>query len=180
MPDPDGVSTPVRIVTSKWGNRPHYEFDAVLLGHDEHGSWLGLPRGTRVTRPGVDFRTAHLWVALVPDGAPYLASFYERGATTAVYVDMTTPPQWVESGAGRSVRMVDLDLDVVREQSGRVFIDDEDEFADHQVRFGYPQEVIEMARHCADEVYAAVLAERAPFSHATGLAWVERLAALSV
>ena len=171
-----GPGTPVRVVTTKWGGLPHYEFDTVLLGTDEHGTWLGLPLGTRVTRPGVDFRTSHLWVALVPDGAPFMASFYETGHEPAVYVDVTTSPEWRGYGAGRQLHAVDLDLDVVREQSGRVFIDDEDEFADHQVRYGYPADVIEMARRSADDVYAAALAEQAPFSHATGLAWIQRLA----
>ncbi|WP_180935649.1 DUF402 domain-containing protein [Nocardioides ungokensis] len=36
------------------------------------------------------------------------------------------------------LRAVDLDLDVVRGRTGRVWIDDEDEFAEHRVRFGYP------------------------------------------
>ena len=39
------------------------------------------------------------------------------------------------------LRAVDLDLDVVRGPTGRVWVDDEDEFADHRVRFGYPEEV---------------------------------------
>ena len=53
-----------------------------------------------------------------------------------VYVDITTPPVW----DGTVLRAVDLDLDVVRGNTGRVWVDDEDEFADHRVRFGYPDE----------------------------------------
>ena len=33
--------------------------------------------------------------------------------------------------------MVDLDLDVIRMRDGGI-LDDEDEFAEHQVRYGYP------------------------------------------
>lgn len=36
--------------------------------------------------------------------------------------------------------MVDLDLDVVRRFDGSAEILDEDEFAEHQVRYGYPPE----------------------------------------
>ena len=32
---------------SKWGDRPHWEFDALFLGSDRHGDWLGIPVGTR-------------------------------------------------------------------------------------------------------------------------------------
>ena len=40
---------------------------------------------------------------------------------------------------------VDLDLDVVRRTDGTVYVDDEDEFAEHRVSFGYPPEVVELA-----------------------------------
>ena len=34
--------------------------------------------------------------------------------------------------------MVDLDLDVIRMRDGRIILDDEDEFEEHQVRYAYP------------------------------------------
>ena len=40
---------------TKWGDRPHWEFDAVLLGSDEHGDWLGIPGGTHMSRPGAAY-----------------------------------------------------------------------------------------------------------------------------
>ena len=45
-----------------------------------------------------------------------------------VYVDITTVPVWLD-GPTRAVTAVDLDLDVVRGWTGRVWVDDEDEFA---------------------------------------------------
>ena len=48
---------------------------------------------------------------------------------------MATPPYW----DGDVLRSVDLDLDVIQGLSGRVWVDDEDEFADHRVRWGYPR-----------------------------------------
>ena len=27
----------------KWGRRAHWEYDAVRLGRDDHGTWLGYP-----------------------------------------------------------------------------------------------------------------------------------------
>ena len=44
-----------------------------------------------------------------------------------MYVDITTVPVWARR---RTVTAVDLDLDVVRGWTGRVWVDDEDEFAD--------------------------------------------------
>jgi protein associated with RNAse G/E len=88
-----------------------------------------------------------------------------------VYVDVTTPPSW----DGRVLRAVDLDLDVVRGTTGRVWVDDEDEFADHRVRFGYPEEVARLAMDSCDRVHAAVSAGAAPYD-GSARAWFDRLA----
>jgi uncharacterized protein len=45
--------------------------------------------------------------------------------------------------------MVDLDLDVVRRFDGSAEILDEDEFAEHQARYGYPPEVTGHAERAA-------------------------------
>jgi protein associated with RNAse G/E len=72
---------------------------------------------------------------------------------------MTTPPTWDE----RVVRAVDLDLDVVRLRDGSVYVDDEDEFAEHAVTYGYPDEVVRLAEASRDRLYAAILAAEPPF-----------------
>ncbi len=38
---------------TKWGDRPHWEMDAVYLGADAAGDWIGFPVGTRMSRPGM-------------------------------------------------------------------------------------------------------------------------------
>ena len=43
--------TRARVVARKWGDRPHWEHAAVLLGNDEHGTWLGTTPGTTRSRP---------------------------------------------------------------------------------------------------------------------------------
>lgn len=60
--------------------------------------------------------------------------------------------------------MVDLDLDVVLTREGRLFVDDEDEFAEHQVLLGYPAEVIALAEQWRDTILAAVAAGEEPFA----------------
>ena len=156
---------------TKWGDRPHWEYDALYLGTDQHGDWLGCPVGTFYRRPGLEFVATFAGVALVPGGgAAHLAAFNDRHAKAATYVDMTTPPLW----DGTTLRAVDLDLDVIKLQDGRVYLDDEDEFLEHQAAFGYPPEVVAMAERSAAEVLAAVRRAAAPYD-GTADAWLARL-----
>jgi hypothetical protein len=169
----------VRVVFRKWGDRPHWEYDALRLGDDEHGTWLGAAAGTRLSRPGAAFTAPGHFVSLVPRDKPFVATFYDPGWAEVletgvdVYVDITTVPRW----DGARVRMVDLDLDVVRGWTGRVWVDDEDEFADHRVRWGYPGDVVRLAATSCDAVHAAVTAGLPPYDGVVGAGWLTRLAA---
>jgi hypothetical protein len=162
----------IRVEFCKWGGWPHWEYDAVHLGEDEHGTWLGLPAGSRVARPGSEFDTSEDQVVLVPDAA-FVATFYAPGGRVPcdLYVDISTRPVL----AGATVTAVDLDLDVVRGWTGRVWVDDEDEFADHRVRLGYPDEVVDLAVSACEDVRRAVLTSRAPFDGPTARRWLEAL-----
>jgi uncharacterized protein len=168
---------PIRVELTKWGDRPHWEFDGVYLGADEHGDWIGFPAGTVMSRPGMEVRPANDQVGLVPAAADrdraWLATFHAPGGTVWTYVDMTSVPRW----DGPVVRAVDLDLDVVRPLEGEVYVDDEDEFEEHQVLFGYPAEVIALAEATRDAVLAAVREQRAPFDGAADR-WLSVLAEL--
>ena len=65
------------------------------------------------------------------------------------YVNIATPAAWDDG----TLRFIDLDLDVIwHADSGEVILDDEDEFELHQVRFGYPSDLIAQVRQGADEV----------------------------
>jgi uncharacterized protein len=70
--------------------------------------------------------------------------------------------------------MVDLDLDVIRRRDGRLLLDDQDEFAEHQVRYGYPAEVIRQAEQAAAWLLAAVGANAEPFGLAYQ-AWLDKV-----
>ncbi len=91
-----------------------------------------------------------------------------------VYVDITTPPLW----DGTVLRAVDLDLDVVRGNTGRVWVDDEDEFAEHRVRYRYPDDVVAAAMASCDLVQAAVAGQRAPFDGVAS-GWFARVAEIA-
>jgi uncharacterized protein len=160
---------------TKWVDRPHWEFDAAYLGTDQHGDWLGIRRGTVMTRPGASYVAPTHQVGLVPPPGPdtgrgWLATFHDVDGPVQVYVDVTTPPAW----DGGVVRAVDLDLDVVRGRTGRVWVDDEDEFADHRIRYGYPEDLAAAAMASCDRVHAAVASGQPPFD-GVAAAWLARV-----
>lgn len=148
---------------TKWGGGRHWEFPLTVLGTDEYGVWAGARAGAYLWRPAAQFTSRFDWVTLVPHEAAWAASFYDApDQPVAVYVDMTTPAQW----SGRTVSLVDLDLDVVLGRDGSLFVDDEDEFELHQVELGYPADVVAMARRSADDVIAAIAEGVEPFATA--------------
>lgn len=180
----------IRVETTKWGDRPHWRFDGLWLGEDEYGAWLGFPAGTHHARPGFAFDSEVDSVTLVPRGAWHLATFQRPGIWCDLYIDVSTPAEW----DGDVLRSIDLDLDVIRMSAvpprpsplapqnlsagpGELFVDDEDEFADHQVAFGYPAEVIAAARRSCDEVFAAVRTGAAPYD-GTHRRWLDLLSSL--
>lgn len=144
---------------TKWGGGRHYEFQLEVLGTDEHGVWAAGDIGTRLTRPGHAFTSAVAWVSLFPHEQPWTASFHDPAHEILTFVDMSTVPVWT----GRVVTMVDLDLDVVHTQDGRIFVDDEGEFELHRKTLGYPDDVVALARDTADGVLAAVRTGAEPF-----------------
>jgi uncharacterized protein len=155
---------PVRIEMEKWGGLPHWQIPGTWLGRDELGDWIGIPAGTWMRRPGVEVLSEHDQIGLVPTEGDevargYLATFHKAPAHVWVYVDMTTAPVW----DGSTVRAVDLDLDVIRGREGDVVVDDEDEFAEHQVELGYPPEIVTLAEASRDRIRAAILDEHPPF-----------------
>lgn len=153
---------------TKWGQRPHWEFDGVLLGSDEHGDWLSFPAGSTMSRPGASYVAPVDQVCLVPAAGGdsqaeslrgWVATFHAPRGPIHTYVDMTTPPTW----HGSEVHAVDLDLDVVRGITGRVWVDDEDEFAQHRIEMAYPEDVVALAVATAERIEAAVRTRAAPF-----------------
>jgi predicted RNA-binding protein associated with RNAse of E/G family len=174
------VSEPrlIRVLTRKWPDSPHWEYDALRLGMDEYGEWVGLPLGTRMSRPGVTLHASAAHVVLLPHGAWWVATFYgddpERPVDT--YVDIATPWRWNHDES--EARAVDLDLDVIKGTTGRVWVDDEDEFAEHRVSLGYPPDVVEQAVGACADVERAVTGQAGPFAGAH-LDWLARLRTLT-
>lgn len=161
----------VAVRFDKWAGRPHWEMDLRYLGADRFGHWLGSPAGLPMQRPGRRSWAPAELAMLVPAEGDFVASFNGLGVDDAIYVDITDRP--VLSGA--VMRAVDLDLDVVLRHDGQVYVDDEDEFEEHRVEYGYPDETVAAARASCSAVLAAIVAGQEPW-RSVGHGWTARAA----
>ncbi|MGA9595793.1 MAG: DUF402 domain-containing protein [Acidimicrobiia bacterium] len=146
----------VHVDERKWPDGLHWQFDAVRLGDDEHGVWLYVPEETVARRghePPRQLRSG--FVGLVPEEEWWMVEYYWDHPWHEIYVNIGTPPEWNNA----TVRQVDLDLDVVRKVDGSVEVLDEDEFAEHQVKYEYPTALVTSA-HASAERASVMLTER--------------------
>ncbi len=177
----------------KWDGTPHWRFDGVYLGRDEHGLWLGYRTGTLFSRPGREYHTKTAGLIVLGDVGWVTDIYRDHPRGALLYIDLTTVPEWravPDGGAGRGpafeVSAVDMDLDVLADEpgskraraQGEHFIDDEDEFAEHTVRYGYPPSVVARVRADADALLAAVRAGEPPYDGPTAKRWFAVLDAL--
>ena len=163
----------VHVRFSKWDGRDHWAFDMERLGVDDHGMWLWAPAGTELRRGSeTPIEANHGFVKVITDGQWWTGIWNDGtptdGRSIRTYVDVITPAVW----DGDTVRMVDLDLDVVRRRDGTVEVDDEDEFEEHKVAFGYPEHVVDRARTEAAQLVLAVEQDKEPFG-VVGDRWLE-------
>lgn len=148
--DPDRTS--VQVEFRKYDGRLSARWTADRLGEDEHGVWLGTARGVAVEADTGGWTNRFAHVLLVPDGRWWTATFCTAPGPE-VYCDVCTVPEW---NADRTVlRTVDLDLDVVRSPGGPARLKDEDEFAEHRLTYGYPDDVVSRARRTAARLLEA-------------------------
>lgn len=149
------------MVYRKYDGALHWNQEGLWLGEDEHGRWLGMPPHTPARRghePPVVHPQAH--VALFPPDAWWTAVFNAEPERTEIYCDVSTVPQWRDG----EVTMVDLDLDVRRRRDGTVQLLDEDEFAAHGAKYGYPGDVVSAARAAAEWLEHALRGDTEPFA----------------
>jgi uncharacterized protein len=156
-----GVGDQVRVVYRKYDGSLHWHMTMRRLGEDEHGVWLGLAGGSEMRKgDGPAVHLVQAYVLLVPFDGWWTASFNSQPSWTEIYCDITTPPQWLGPD---EVSAIDLDLDVIRRWDAEISeLLDADEFAEHQVRYAYPADVIEQALESADWLREAVVTDE-PF-----------------
>lgn len=152
----------IRVIYHKYDGSLHWHMKMEWLGEDEHGVWTGTTRPTTMRKgDGPLVVLDHASLMLFPRGAWWTAAFNDAPAPTEIYCDITTPARW--SGSSE-VTMVDLDLDVLRARDGSVHLVDEDEFAEHQVKYAYPADVAAQARQSAAWLKAAITDGAEPFA----------------
>ncbi|WP_424863005.1 DUF402 domain-containing protein [Streptomyces sp. MMS24-I29] len=140
-------STSVLVDIRKYDGSLSARWTADRLGEDAHGVWLGTAQGVAVSSDTGGWTSRFPYVMLVPQGEWWTATFCADPGPE-MYCDVCTVPEW---NADETVlRMVDLDLDVVRSLGGEAQIEDEDEFAEHRVTYGYPESVISKARQTCE------------------------------
>jgi protein associated with RNAse G/E len=98
----------------------------------------------------------------------FLAHYLKGHPEIEIYIDIAAPAAWSSRGA----KLVELDLDVVVWNDGRpVELVDEDEFEEHRLALGYPDEISTTARTAASRVLEAAATGAAPFNFGTARPW---------
>ncbi|HEX6500376.1 MAG TPA: DUF402 domain-containing protein [Micromonosporaceae bacterium] len=159
--EPEGSET-VWVRYFKYDGTPHRSYPARLVARRPEGSWLLVAAGTVATLAGGDAVREEAYTLLVPSDAWWTAMFNAAPRRTEVYCDITTPAIWGEG----EVSLVDLDLDVRRRRTGEIELLDEDEFAEHRARYGYPDQVVAQARAAAHWLVGALGDGTEPFASA--------------
>ncbi|MET9663004.1 DUF402 domain-containing protein [Streptomyces sp. NPDC006510] len=140
-------STSVMVDIRKYNGTLSARWTATRLGEDEHGVWLGTAQGIPISSTTGGWTSRFAYVMLVPRGEWWTATFCADPGPE-MYCDVCTVPEW--NAEGTALRIVDLDLDVVRPRGGAAHIEDEDEFDEHRVRYGYADSVIREARRTCE------------------------------
>ncbi|MBT8214408.1 MAG: DUF402 domain-containing protein [Acidimicrobiia bacterium] len=162
------IGTPYTLQFLKRPETLHWRLDTLFVGRDEHGTWLASPTGTVAQKGTAEPKSIrNRGVHLVPDGAWWVFSFHPTSDTATHFLDIATPATFEAD----RVTMVDLDLDVIRFSDGRVILDDEDEFAEHQVTLEYPSAWIEAASGAAAWGVDAITRDVEPFCRVAHRWW---------
>ncbi len=164
--DHNAPGTPIRILSTKFDGSPHYEYWGRLI--DQHGSVIrvvtseGTPsRGYR----GDGLMRTSMTQLFFTDRWYNVFHNYQPVGRLGMhwYANIGTPAR-IE---GDTLHWVDLDLDLMDTQVRGLFVDDEDEFAEHQVLMAYPPEVIASAEAGLAELLSLAGERRFPLDHDT-------------
>lgn len=167
--------SPFTLQFFKYPDHLHWRHDTTWLGEDSHGVWLGAMAGSihqRGLEPAKPIRNDQ--VHLIPRDDWWVFTFCPAHPWATHWIDTSTPATFTDERAA----MVDLDLDVVRNPDGSVWIDDEDEFEDHQKLYGYPAFIIEGALEATERLRLALIRPDEPFGRVAE-SWLARLRAMS-
>ncbi|WP_026554269.1 DUF402 domain-containing protein [Arthrobacter sp. 35W] len=167
-PAPVGIQPGDLVVARnrKFNGKAHWVVPGRYLGTDEHGHWIFQGTNEFISRPGAALYTESDAVLLIPHTGSWVATFYDDAHPTGcrMYIDLALDLDWQQIRPGIfEFHMIDMDLDVISTRSRGVFIDDEDEFAEHRVLMDYPPAVAAAIEAECQRIFAAVTDGAAPF-----------------
>ena len=154
----------IHVVSTKYDGSAHWEYDSrfiavdgpLVVTQDVAGQVYQTWKGPQ-TEP-FDVRNhfwSDRWYNVMRCDLP------RGGGLDHWYCNVATPARY----DGKTIRYIDLDLDVRVFANSPLEILDEDEFLEHSRRMGYPRDVIEQARRAVDELIALARTEQFPFDH---------------
>jgi uncharacterized protein len=166
--DPARPGRPIRILSTKYDGSQHYDYRGRLV--DEAPGVLRVV--TEVGTPFVSYRaesemrssmtqlffTDH-WFNVFHNHRP----IGRQGMLS--YANVGTPVRL----EGDTLHWVDLDLDVIQTQERGLYVDDEDEFEEHQRQMAYPDEIIRRAVEAKDHLLHLAREGGFPFDRETHL-----------
>lgn len=163
---------PVTVQFLKNPDHIHWGFEAYWLGEDEWGDWIALPVGSKQWKGHQSGVTKWDAVFCAPRDQWWHLHFNgDHHPKYSHFIDIVTPPVWV---SGNRYEMVDLDLDVAIHHDGTIEVQDEDEFAVHQVKYGYTEEMIRRAEEETARIVGELEAGREPFFD-VAVAWLGKV-----
>lgn len=147
--DPGRAGRPIRILSTKYDGSRHYDYRGRLVDEAPGVVRVVIEAGTpfvsyraegEIQAPMTQLFFTDLWFNVFhnhrPMGRQQMLS----------YANVGTPVRL----EGDTLHWIDLDLDVIQTVERGLYVDDEDEFAEHQRRMAYPEEIIRRAVEAKD------------------------------
>jgi protein associated with RNAse G/E len=154
------------ISSTKFDGSLHYQFDAQLVSASGNEIRVYTPPGCKaVTYRGEVVCTSHALRIFYTD-RPWnmMVRWFPDWRFENHYVNIAEPATW----DGHVLRWVDLDLDIIHHAGAAdPMLDDEDEFARHRVKWGYPQATVDRCWRAVEEVYGLIRNQSPPFDQIT-------------
>jgi len=154
----------LQVQTYKYGGVKHYSYPVRLIEQRPDVVIVHGLYGRPLTHPGrsmVDWPVDNESVEFHFTARPYTVSagWNADGSFRHYYCNVTLPATL----AGGVLASVDLDLDLIVAPDFSYKVADEDEFAAHRQAWGYPDDLVELARESLAELIRLVEERRFPF-----------------
>ncbi|MGE5674116.1 MAG: DUF402 domain-containing protein [Mycobacterium leprae] len=153
----------VTVQAYKYGGIPHYRFAVRVLDRSPELMVVTGEYGRELIHQtrGKRFTIQNRSIEFYWPGRPYTvaADCSAEGQIRQYYCNINLPPVMADD----RVEWVDLDLDLIVQPDLSWQVVDEEEFELHQVRYGYPPEVIQLARESLAALIRLVEAREYPF-----------------